>query len=290
MATSVHSPSRALLDRRRVVVAIAAALVVAAVAVGISAVTNSVALRLAGGVLVVLVPGLSLRRILRIAPRNRSEGLVVALGLGFVALIVGGLLVDLVANLTPAGWAGFVALLVGFALVSARHVVGASAPSDELARAFPHAGRPVDVGVPAGLGEERGAPRSSRRLAVVTAVVCVTAIGIAIAIAVQSAREQTGEPFTALAFESGGASLDDPLGDGVSVIVENRERVASTYELVVTGGERTLVAVDDLRLEPDERAVYPLPLDTSVRGTVIEAVLHRDGEPEPYRRITLTIP
>ena len=45
---------------------------------------------------------------------------MLALGLGLASLIIGGLLIDLVASLSPAGWAGLIVVLVGVALLTAR--------------------------------------------------------------------------------------------------------------------------------------------------------------------------
>ena len=131
MTTSERAPAPT--RRRGRWILVVALLLAAALVVALT--TDGSVLRLIAGVAIVLVPGAALVTILRLRPRDRAEAIVLALGLGVAALIVGGLLIDLAATLSPAGWGGFIVLLVGVALLTARSRAAASAARSGKGRA-----------------------------------------------------------------------------------------------------------------------------------------------------------
>jgi hypothetical protein len=254
-------------QRPDVRVAVAAALVLALGALLNALTTNGAVLRLVGGAAFVVAIGASITSLLRLGSEDRVERTALALGLGLSAVIVGGLLLDVVDALDPTGWIGFGALIIGVGLLAAapRRVHSLSARTG-----------------PAGPRTQRA---TSPVLVAVTGLVCVAAVGVALAIAVDSAHEQTGAGFTTLAFD-----VPTARGADLGLLVENRERVASTYRLVATAGDTTLLSVDELELAADERRELSVPVAGVAAGTQVSVVLYRDGGAEPYRHVTVTVP
>jgi hypothetical protein len=293
MSTSERAPTSARPDRRWLV---ALGLLVAA-AVVVAVTTDGSVLRLIGGVAVVVVPGAALVTILRVRPRDRAEAVVLALGLGLASLIIGGLLIDLVASLSPAGWAGLIVVLVGVALLTARpRAKAAEATLVDHARDAGTVGTAgtvdedaVDVDRVDDLHDTEPARKRAWPLFAITGAVCAIAVGIALSIAVDSAREQSGVGFTALGFELDRGAPADERPETVGIVVENRERVPSTYRLVVNQGDRTLLD-EELQLAADEVARREVSTDGLESGVQVQARLYRDGGTEAYRAITYTLP
>jgi hypothetical protein len=237
--------------------------------------TDGAALRVVGGGLFVFVVGASVSKLLRLGSGDRVEAVALALGLGLAAIVVGGLLLDLVGALDTAGWAGFGALVVGLALLTWSR-------RSRLVAREPTADHPVAV---AGEGDAPARLTSSWLWIGIAGVVCVAAVSVALAISVRSAHEQTGAGFTALAFDI--PTEDQP---NVGVVVENRERIASTYRLVARAGDQQLLAVDGIALAADERNRFEVPVGGLASGTTVDVVLYRDSGTEVYRRISMTLP
>jgi hypothetical protein len=256
-----------------VTLAVVAAVVVASGAVALALTTNGAALRLVGGAAFVVAVGYCVTVVLGLSRGDRVETATLALGLGLAATVVAGLLLDIIEGLDPAGWVGFVALLAGAAvLVGARRlrrgVALIDADDDDEA--------PVATPLPQ--------ERTSWGLVAITAIVCVVAVSVALAVAVRSAHEQTGEGFTTLAVET--SSLES---DAVVVVVENRERVPSWYRLVATAGDQVVAEIGRFDLAADEQARHEVPVGELAPGTVVQISLYRDGGADAYRRVTVTV-
>jgi hypothetical protein len=260
-----HPPARAGSPRRTLTPLLVAAIVLAAGAAAIALTTDGAALRLVGGALFVVAIGFCVTNLLGLAGGDHVETAVLALGLGLATIVVAGLLLDLIEGLDPAGWIGVLAVIVGSTLLVWTRLPARPAP--------------VRADVPA-----TAPARTPWALVAVTGVVCVAAVAIGLAIAVDSAHEQTGAGFTTLALETSTVG-DDELG----VLVENRERVRSTYRIEARTGDRQLL-VADLDLAADEQARYAVPVGELAGGTVVEILLYRDGGADPYRQVSVTLP
>jgi hypothetical protein len=269
MSEDVLAPAPRRLGR----LALAGVVALAIGALVLALTTDGAALRVVGGGLFVFVVGASVSKLLRLGSGDRVEAVALAFGLGLAAIVVGGLLLDLVGALDAAGWAGFGALIVGLALLT-------------WSRRGRRAARETAV-VPAGAvdGERPERLTSSWLWVGVAGVVCVAAVSVALAISVRSAHDQTGAGFTALAFD-----VPTEGQPNVGVVVENRERIASTYRLDARAGDQQLLAVDGIALAADESGRFEVPVGGLASGTTVDVVLYRDGGTEVYRRISMTLP
>jgi hypothetical protein len=237
--------------------------------------TNGAALRLVGGVVFVVVVGYCVTSLLGLSSGDAVQTVALTLGLGLATLIVGGLALDIFEGLDRAGWLGFVALIVGVSmLVLSRRRVS---PLWRQRVAREYLERDVTP-------TEQRAPTPWALIAV-TGVACIVAVSVALAIAVRSAHEQTGAGFTSLAFEL--PTTEDP---GLSIVIENRERVPSTYRIDARAGDAVLLSIDHVELAADARTRYELPIDSVPSGTVVEVTLYRDEGTSPYRSISMAIP
>jgi hypothetical protein len=230
--------------------------------------TDGAALRVVGGIAFVVAVGASITAVLRVGSEDRVERAALALGLGLSAMIVGGLLLDVVDALDPLGWIGFGVLVLGLGLLAA-----ARSPS----RTSRTADRDVAGGTPT--------RPTSTALVVLTATVCVVAVVVALSIAVDSAHEQTGEGFTALAIDV--PSEREPT---IGVVVENRERIAATYRVVASVDGEEVFAIDDLQLTADESRRLDVPIEGIPSGTQVVVSLYRDGSADVYRKVSMTVP